>query len=127
MAFLEQLREEYEPIANFLLVYIKEAHPKDEWQTDANIESGVVYQQPRSLEERIRLAQTFVKKMDVKTPTLVDDLPNTANACYAAWPERIYVIDTSGTIVYKGGMGPFHFKPEEVQEFLEQEYVSTSG
>ncbi len=126
MAFLEQLREKYEQLANFLIVYIKEAHPEDEWQVDVNIQKDVVYKQPQTFEERMSLAQTFLKKMDVKTPTLVDDIRNTANACYAAWPERIYIIDTSGTIVYKGGMGPFDFKPEEVQEFLEEHYLSNS-
>jgi len=124
VAFLEQLREKYEQLANFLIVYIKEAHPEDEWQVDVNIQKDVVYKQPQTFEERMSLAQTFLKKMDVKTPTLVDDIRNTANACYAAWPERIYIIDTSGTIVYKGGMGPFRFKPEEVQEFLEEHYLS---
>jgi len=127
VALLEQLREQYEQIANFLIVYIKEAHPEDEWQLDVNIQRDVVYKQPQTFEERMSLAQTFLKKMDVKTPTLVDDIRNTANACYAAWPERIYIIDTSGTIVYKGGMGPFDFKPEEVQEFLEENYLSNSN
>jgi len=66
------------------------------------------------------LARTFVDRMQVETETLVDDIRNTAAACYAAWPERIYVIDRDGRIVYKGGMGPFHFEPEELRRFLEK-------
>ena len=68
------------------------------------------------------LAETFIEKMDVRTRTLVDDIANTANACYAAWPERIYVIDVDGTIVYKGGMGPFYFDPDGLGDFLEERY-----
>ena len=64
------------------------------------------------------LARTFVDRMEVETETLVDDISNTAMACYAAWPERIYVIDQAGRIAYKGGMGPFRFEPEELREFL---------
>ena len=87
---------------------------------DSNTEGDIVYNQPNSFEARMDLAKTFIDKMDVETPTLVDDIQNTAMACYAAWPERFYVIDTDGTIAYKGDMGPFGFKPEEVESYLEE-------
>ncbi len=119
MARLETLRQQYADRAEFLYVYIKEAHPEDEWQMGSNEEEGVVYRQPKTLEERRALAQEFIATMDVETTTLVDDIQNTANACYAAWPERIYVIDTEGRIAYKGGIGPFLFDPEELGDFLE--------
>jgi hypothetical protein len=61
--------------------------------------------------------------MGAETTILVDDISNTANAAYAAWPERIYVVDPDGTIVYKGGMGPFYFDPGEIVPVLEQRYV----
>jgi hypothetical protein len=73
----------------------------------------------RTFEARTDLARTFVDRMGVETETLVDDIRNTAMACYAAWPERIYVIDRDGRIVYKGGVGPFYFAPDELREFLE--------
>jgi hypothetical protein len=66
----------------------------------------------------MELVQTFVDKMGVETETFVDDIHNTAMACYAAWPERIYVIDTAGRIAYKGGLGPFYFEPEDVRDVL---------
>jgi hypothetical protein len=43
-------------------------------------------------------------------------------ACFAAWPERMYVIGTDGKIVYKGKMGPFKFEPKELEEFLKKNY-----
>lgn len=89
---------------------------------DSNREGDVVYGQPKTFDERLELAQTFVEKMNVATPTLVDDIQNTAMACYAAWPERIYVVGTDGRIEYKGGMGPFDFKPEELESFLRERY-----
>lgn len=118
MARIEELREKYAGAAEFVFIYIKEAHPSDEWQAESNLKSDVVFNQPRTNAERIRLAQTFVSEMDIETPTLVDDISNTANACYAAWPERIYVVDSAGKIVYKGGMGPFYFDPEDLDRFL---------
>ena len=99
-------------------MHIKEAHPDDEWQMESNEESGVVYTQPKTTEERRELARAFVDQMDVETETLLDDIDNTAMACYAAWPERLYVVGTDGRIIYKGGMGPFYFDPDEVEEIL---------
>ena len=122
---MEELRQQYQSAANFLIVYIKEAHPEDEWQMESNVSSGVVFSQPKTMGERMEMAQAFVENMGVDTPLLVDDISNPANACYAAWPERIYVIDTSGTIVYKSAMGPGGFKPEEVDAFL-KDYGSTT-
>lgn len=118
MARIEELREKHAEAAEFVYVYIKEAHPDDEWQMDANLEKDVVFEQPTSDAKRLEIARTFVEKMDVGTTTLVDDIRNTANACYAAWPERIYIIETDGTIAYKGGTGPFYFEPEDIDRYL---------
>jgi hypothetical protein len=117
------MQEKYSDVANFVIVYIKEAHPDDEWQMEANEESGVVYIQPTTAEERAELARAFVDEMEVETETLLDDIDNTAMVCYAAWPERLYVIGTDGRIIYKGGMGPFYFDPSEVEEILEADFA----
>jgi hypothetical protein len=45
-------------------------------------------------------------------------MDNVADKACAAWPERIYVVGQGGRIVYKGGMGPFGFKPEEAEKSL---------
>lgn len=114
------MRVRYEGQANFLIVYIREAHPEDEWQLKANLEAGILFNQPRTTDQRLEMAQTFVEKMNVNIPTLVDEISNPVNACYAAWPERLYVISQEGVIAYKGGVGPAGFKPEEVDQFLSE-------
>lgn len=121
------MREEWKPAVEFSYVYIKEAHPEDEWQAPKNVETNLIFNQPRTMVDRMDLAKKFVEAMDVKTRTLVDDIANTANACYAGWPERIYVIDRGGTIAYKGGMGPFNFDTDELAEFLEANYGGLRG
>ena len=122
MAEIHKLRDRFGEDAEFAIVYIKEAHPEDEWQVDGNTRKDIVYSQPDSFDARVQLAKTFIEEMDVEIPTLVDDIQNTAMACYAAWPERLYVIETDGTIAYKGDMGPFGFKPEEVKGYLEERF-----
>ena len=118
MAEIEKLRKEFSSQADFAIVYIKEAHPEDEWQSENNVKQDVLYQQPKTFEARMEVARQFLDRMDVETNAYVDDIRNTALACYAAWPERIYVVDREGRIVYKGGMGPFYFDPDGLREFL---------
>jgi type I thyroxine 5'-deiodinase len=105
--------------ARFVTVYIKEAHPLDEWQMTSNEKEDVCYTQPRSLAERVAIANDFVKRFSYRIPLLVDGMDNTANALYAAWPERFYIIGTDGRIKYKGKTGPFGYHPEEVEAWLE--------
>ena len=124
MARIEELREQYSDAVEFAYIYIKEAHAEDEWQMDSNVEDEVVYTQPTTDAERTEIARMFVSEMEVETTTLVDDIRNTANACYAAWPERIYIIDTDGVILHKGGMGPFFFDPEEIADLLGEMFGS---
>ena len=118
MGRLEEIRVELEDQIELVYIYIKEAHPADEWQMDSNIEDEVVFEQPRNNAERMIRAQAFVSEMDIDGLTLVDDISNIANACYAAWPERLYVVGTDGRILYKGGMGPFEFDTDELEDFL---------
>jgi len=48
-------------------------------------------------------------------PALIDDLDDTVNKAYAAWPDRLYLIGQGGRVVYHGGRGPFGFAPDELE------------
>jgi type I thyroxine 5'-deiodinase len=102
----------------FTTIYIKEAHPLDEWQMDSNEKEGVCYPQPKSTEDRVRIANDFLTRYHYEIPLLIDPIENRANAAYAGWPERLYILDENGTIVYKGQPGPFGYHPEEVASWL---------
>ena len=96
----------------FLAVYILEAHPSDVWQMESNIKQGVVFRSPRNENEREQLAGTCVRKLGIKFPAVVDGFNNATEKAYTGWPDRIYLIDTAGRIVFKSKPGPFGFKPE---------------
>jgi hypothetical protein len=87
---------------------------------DSNEDQGVCYRQPTSLTERVTIARDFVSRFDYKIPMVVDPMDNPAEEAFAGWPERLYVIDESGTVVYKGRVGPMGFDPDELEEWLEQ-------
>jgi type I thyroxine 5'-deiodinase len=96
----------------FLAVYILEAHPSDVWQMESNIKQGVVFRSPRNEQERNEVADSCVRKLGIKFPAVVDGFNNATEKAYTGWPDRIYLIDTAGRIVFKSKPGPFGFKPE---------------
>jgi len=102
----------------FLTVYIKEAHPTDEWQMDSNEKEQVCYPQPKTTAQRVAIANDFVKRFHYELPLAVDPIENPANALYAGWPERFYILDEKGVVAYKGKPGPFGYHPEEVEGWL---------
>ena len=120
---MRALRAEYSDRANFLTIYIKEAHPEDEWQMSANETEGICYAQPKNLEQRLAIAADFRQRFDYDLPLVVDTMENLANETYSAWPERLYIIDEDGEIAYKGRMGPIGFEPEEVENWLRRRFA----
>lgn len=113
---------DYRDHADFLTVYVREAHPTDEWQMKSNIKDDVCYAQPRNLSDRLAIANDFTKRYKYPVPFGVDDMNNAANDAYAAWPERLYIIDENGKIAYRGGNGPFKYYPSEVRAWLTSRY-----
>ena len=85
----------------------------------ANKKDGVVYNDPKTAEERTEIAKTCTKGLSLTLPTIVDGLDNKVSQAYAAWPERLYVVGKDGKVAYKGGAGPRDYKPEELRKFLE--------
>ena len=112
------MHERYGDRVDFRTVYIKEAHPLDEWQMDSNVKEDVCYRQPKTLQERVNIANDFKKRFHYSMPLMVDTMDNHTENLYAGWPERFYIINPSGVIVYKGEPGPFGFHPEEVEAWL---------
>jgi hypothetical protein len=113
---------DYKQHVDFLTVYVREAHPTDEWQMKSNVKDDVCYAQPKSLEQRVAIANDFTQRFHYPLPFGIDDMGNVAEHAYAAWPERIYILDENGRIAYRGGMGPFNYHPAEVRAWLAQRY-----
>jgi iodothyronine deiodinase-like protein len=88
----------------------------------SNVKDEVCYAQPKTLEQRMAIANDFTRRFKYPVPFGVDDMSNAADLAYSAWPERIYIIDESGHIAYRGGMGPFHYRPEEARAWLAGRY-----
>jgi hypothetical protein len=110
----------YRDRAGFLFVYVREAHPSDEWQMPGNEKEGVVFAQPKTSEARHDVARQCCSKLSMTMPCVVDTIDNHVDELYAAWPERIYIVGKDGHIACAGGQGPFGFKPEEAEAWLKK-------
>ncbi len=100
------------------VVYIEEAHPTDGWQMPSNLKDGVLVATAKSLVDRDSAAHACVVKLGIHIPALVDDMQDSVERAYTGWPDRLYVIDPSGRVVYKSQAGPFGFEPDEMAKAL---------
>jgi hypothetical protein len=108
----------YRERARFYVIYIREAHPTDGWQTDSNRSEGIEYAQPQTFEDRRAVASACALGLKLTIPTLLDSMDNAADRAFQGWPERLYVLSADGRILYQGGKGPYGFDIEELDRFL---------
>ena len=120
MPALNGLYRAYRDRVAFHVVYIEEAHPIDAWQLEDNLKDGVLFKTTQTADERDQVAGLCVVKLGIEMPALVDEPDNRVERAYTAWPDRLYVIETTGRIAYKSQAGPFGFKPEDVEAVLKR-------
>lgn len=114
------MHAQYRDRAEFLMIYIREAHAADEWVTPDNPEAGISIIQPTSFSEREDAANLCDRALDIHFSILVDAMNDQVNKLYGAWPERMYVLDADGTVIYQGDYGPWGFKPDDVETALKE-------
>jgi hypothetical protein len=85
-----------------------------------NVKEKILVADPKTLEERQKVAKEFAGQFKVSLPICVDTLDDQVEKAYGGWPDRIYVIDAAGKIAFKGGPGPGGFKVQEVPPVLEK-------
>jgi hypothetical protein len=127
---LREIYRQYRDRVAFLLIYIREAHATDGWWLGGPVvgraiklyspQAATGLADPTTLAERRAAANHFAAAVGPGMPIYVDDLDDAVNEAYAAWPTRLYLIDTEGRVAYHGGPGPFGFHPKQLAEAIEQ-------
>jgi hypothetical protein len=115
---LETLYRRYRDRAEFVLVYVREAHPRDGWKMESNERRGVDLLQPATYDERAAVAAVCRRRLALGVPFLVDTIDDAVGARYSGMPSRLYLIDGEGRIAFKSGRGPFGFRPAELEQNL---------
>ena len=114
------MSEQYKGKVDFYAVYILEAHPTDVWAMESNVTDKVLYRSPRDEAERAAVAGTCVRKLGIKFPALVDSFDNKVESAYTGWPDRLYLIEPEGRVLYKSKPGPFGFHPDDLAASIQK-------
>jgi hypothetical protein len=84
----------------------------------SNVKEGVIFQNPATAAERVQVAESCVRKLHIAMPALIDSMANQVERDYTGWPDRLYLVDTTGHIAYKSAAGPFGFDPTQLSAAL---------
>ena len=93
----------------------------------SNVKDDVVFASPKTAAERIDVATACVRNLGIEIPALIDHIDDSAEQDYTGWPDRMYVIDSEGRVVFKSRPGPFGFKPVEMEEALVRTLKAEAG
>ena len=84
----------------------------------SNKRADINVAQPKSSAERTRAAVQCCDSLKMALPLLVDDIDDAVGKAYSGFPDRLYLIDRDGRVAYKGGRGPYGYKPRELEQTL---------
>ncbi len=101
------------------MVYIKEAHPEDGWVVSMNREENIVIDDPKTMEDRIGVAEYCAINLAIKIPVLVDEMDDKIASAYGALPDRLYLVNQKGEIEFQGDPGPWGFDPRQLETAIE--------
>lgn len=123
MAQLESLHalwKKYADRVEFVVVYIREAHPEDGWVISSNREQGIAFNDPTNNNERNQAASMCAIRLKISIPVVVDDIDDKVASAYGALPDRLYLIDRGGRIVFQGEPGPWGFVPQKLADAIDR-------
>lgn len=115
---LKAMYQSYGSRLPFLLVYIREAHGSDNWQSTRNTREGVTLSSAGTLAEKQGSATECSRRLHLPFPALVDGLDGSVETAYNAWPSRAFVIGTDGRVLYSTRLTELDFKPQEMESVL---------
>jgi len=116
---LNKLYADFALVADFLTVYISEAHSQDEWPMG----DLVLIDQPKSDAVRCEVARQFVYDSGFMIPMVVDSIENQFDDSFGAWPVRFFIVQ-NGRVVFKAQPNEeFGYDLGEVRAWLDNRFA----
>lgn len=116
---MEKMFKEYSGVAEFRLIYIREAHALDSNRPNrTSRELGI--KEHKTYEERCVTAEKMSEDRTLTMPMLIDDMDNSTDAAYLAKPDRVFLVRSDGRLAVAADRGPRGFEPalEDCQKWL---------
>ncbi|XP_068720931.1 type I iodothyronine deiodinase-like [Montipora capricornis] len=118
--FLE-IAHQFHDVADFLTVYIEEAHPSNGWA----FENNVNIPKHETLEQRCQAARLMLSSFKFDCPVVVDTMDDEASKAYGGFPIRLYILKNN-KVEYAGAIGPTFYAPKEVKQWLKKHKAESS-
>ena len=117
---VDDVYEEFGDRAEFLFVYIREAHPDSVLSVvdGTGDESLVKIPQAADSSERTSAAATCQRTVKLKMPIAVDSEDNAVGKAYAGWPNRMVVVGTDGNVIFASAGSPRGTNAAELRDWL---------
>ena len=115
---LKSLYSRYGQRLPFFLVYIREAHATNNWQSTQNEREGVSLPPARTMVEKSEHAVMCTRKLHLPFTALVDGMDGRVEKAYSAWPSHVFVISMDGRILYTSGLSQQDFQPKALENAL---------
>ena len=111
MNALHELWERWGEEVEFVVVYIREAHPEEGWVVTSNRDEGILVNDPTTNDERLEVAAACAINLKIRMPVVVDEVDDAIANAYGALPDRLYLVGTDGNVAFQGARGPWGFDP----------------
>ena len=118
---MEQMYQDYKDIAEFRIVYIKEAHAIDSRRAvPYAIDEGI--NQPTTYADRCLIAEMLVQTGTLTIPMIIDTIDDRVNGLYQGLPSRVFLVRSDGILGVAAERGPWGFPPalEQAGKWLAQ-------
>jgi ankyrin repeat protein len=124
---LKELVDKYDDQLNIVIVYVIEAHPVGsvcpykgvEDITPENERDGILRKQPKSVEDRLELAQEFKRLLRINTPIYVDNMQDEAWKGLGAAPNLALLVDREGKVAARSGWFEGKKSQEAIDNYLQ--------
>jgi len=105
---IDDVCDDFRDRAEFLFVYVREAHPDSILSLADNQGAESLQKIPQATDalQRTQAAAYCQKSLELKLPIAVDTIDNRVGQAYAGWPNRMVVVDTNGKIIFASEPSP---------------------
>jgi len=107
----------YGEFFDFASIYTYEAHS---WDGLFTFKNNYQINEHKSINDRINAAKELQRVIGYSSqvPLLVDLMDDTAATVFSTFAERLVVV-LNGKMVWQGGRGPFYYRPDALEKWME--------